>query len=111
MTTKDVIAQAENRFEEIIGEIPPEAAMQQYGKEFCVMCGHPTKNDKTVNELRNFFFSTYTKDLLQSVKGEIIKWCNQRCEANIRIHGTDKWNGDLEDLIAKLTEETDSIKS
>lgn len=68
MKIKDVIAQAENRFEEIIGEIPPEAAMQQYGKEFCVMCGHPTKNDKTVNELRNFFFSTYTKDLLRSVE-------------------------------------------
>ena len=94
MNTKDVIAQAEKWFE------------ANYLDGDKIQDGQILSSKECFDAL-----TSYTKDLLQSVKGEIIKWCNQRCEANIRIHGTDKWNGDLEDLIAKLTEETDSIKS
>lgn len=48
-----IILEAEKEFDEIIGEIPDKAIMQKFGKEFCVMCGRPTKNDKTVIELKN----------------------------------------------------------
>ena len=33
---------------------------------------------------------------------EIVNWAQQRCEDNLKTFGTDKWNGDLEDLIEKL---------
>ena len=35
-------------------------------------------------------------------KKEIIDWCKKRCQDNIRINGTDKWNGDMEELIEVL---------
>lgn len=35
------------------------------------------------------------KALLEQIKS----WCKKRCKDNITVHGTDKWNGDLEDLI------------
>lgn len=38
------------------------------------------------------------KEMLEMV----VKWCDKRCEENIRINGTDKWNSDLEDLKQKL---------
>jgi len=34
---------------------------------------------------------------------EIIEWCEERCYKNMMQHGTDKWNGELEDLIEKLS--------
>ena len=36
---------------------------------------------------------------LAEQREEIVNWCKKRCEDNITINGTDKWNGDLEDLI------------
>ena len=38
----------------------------------------------------------------EDMKKEIIDWCKKRCQDNIRINGTDKWNGDMEELIEVL---------
>lgn len=54
-------------FDKIIGVIPDMAIMEHYGKEFCVMCGRPTANDKTVIELRNLL-----KSSLQSQRTEMM---------------------------------------
>ena len=48
-------------FDKIIGEIPDRAIMEKYGKEFCLMCGHPTKNDKTVLEIKSFIRQTLAR--------------------------------------------------
>jgi len=33
---------------------------------------------------------------------QIINWLETRCKNNIEIHGTDKWNRDMEDLLELL---------
>jgi hypothetical protein len=33
---------------------------------------------------------------------QIIEWLQNRCQANIEIHGTDKWNSDMEELLELL---------
>jgi len=38
----------------------------------------------------------------ESEREKIIKWCDKRCTSNIMANGTDKWNGDIEDLIESL---------
>jgi hypothetical protein len=40
----------------------------------------------------------------QALIDNIKDWCKARCESNIKTYGTDKWNGDLEDLIKYLSE-------
>jgi ribosome recycling factor len=52
---------------------------------------------KTQQEIKSFIDQKLTEQ-----REEIVKWAKQRCEDNKRIHGTDKWNSDLEDLIKKL---------
>jgi len=33
---------------------------------------------------------------------QIIEWIRKRCQDNIEIHGTDKWNQDMEELLELL---------
>jgi hypothetical protein len=53
--------------------------------------------DGTARQIKSFIDQKLTEQ-----REEIVKWAKQRCEDNKRIHGTDKWNSDLEDLIKKL---------
>ncbi len=63
---KDFLSEEKRAFLEIIGEIPERAIMQQCGKEFCIMCGHPTNADETVQELEDFLAASHRR-LLQKV--------------------------------------------
>lgn len=40
-----------NLFRDLIGEIPSHAVMKMYGRETCVMCGHPNNADEAVKDI------------------------------------------------------------
>ena len=67
MSLKTIIEENEKMFDDLIGEVPEIAIMEKYGKEFCVMCGHPTKADKVVKELKNALRSSQLR-LLDGVR-------------------------------------------
>jgi hypothetical protein len=46
-----------------------------------------------------------TSQIRADERKKIAKWCRQRCEDNITVNGTDKWNSDLEDLLSYLSEQ------
>lgn len=50
------------------------------------------------------------KKTLEWERKRIKDWLIKRCEANIKAFGTDKWNGDMEDLLEAITQLEDSKK-
>lgn len=65
MTTKDVIDQAENRFSEKFGKD------SEMAKFLTLKYGTNIQHLRVEELIKEFIFSTYTKDLLQSVVREL----------------------------------------
>lgn len=108
MTTTETLKEQLKEFDETIGEIPDRAVMQKYGKEFCIMCGHPTKADETVLKLRKSIVSSHIATL-EAVKG----WAESEC---LRC-GNEEWdviNADtlafLTNLISRLSKEQEEAR-
>lgn len=96
----------EEQFNTIIGEVPDRAIMKQYGKEFCVMCGHPTKNDKTVKEIKQWINSNFISvEEVEGMKKEINHLhygCTQEFEEGLaRING---YNEALDNVRQRIKE-------
>lgn len=78
MTTPHIHSEWEKDFDEIIGEIPDDAIMAKYGRETCVMCGHPTRADEVVKEIKAFIEKKLTlskKEAKEEVLRDLYKWC------------------------------------
>ena len=74
-------------------------------KEFEEMDFSEFKNEKDIVKytmLHTDKIKSFISKKLDEQRGEIRNWAKDRCEANMRVMGTDKWNSDLEDLIEKL---------
>ena len=50
---------------------------------------------------------TDIKQARREEREKIVKWLRARCEENIRVNGTEKWNSDMEVLIQHLTQHYD----
>ena len=53
------------------------------------------------NEMKEFILSALTQ-IEKETTDRVVDWCETRCEDNMKLHGTAKWNVDLEELITKL---------
>ena len=113
----------EEGFDALIGEVPPTAIMQKYGKEFCVMCGHPTKADKVVLELKSFNRTSalaLLESVKESIKGDICnvppkpkpqkKITEQYVNELILYCGRFNYNKALSDILASLEQAEQQIK-
>ena len=78
---KTLITKQQERFDEIVGEIPEQALMQKFGKEFCIMCGRPTKNDTTVKELKSLILQNAI-EVMEKMK----EWAIERQEHYMRLY-------------------------
>lgn len=76
------------RFDALIGKIPDRAIMQHYGKEFCVMCGHPTTADETVKKLKDLFaqeIERAEKRVIEDVLKKIDDWWEGKYVTEIQV--------------------------
>ena len=56
------------------------------------------------SEMIEIFLTQFAEKIRQAVAEDVVEYCKKVMEINTRVYGTDKWNGDLEDLVKFLSD-------
>ena len=79
--------------------------VEEFGNKFADSAGYTMTEEVDLKDCEAWLhlnFKQHEDQIREEERNRIRAWVQRRCEANIADMGTDKWNGEMVDLLTAL---------